>query len=72
MNISQQIINYLQSIGARYQVVGFPGTLFVEYNNRSVTVERINNVRYSVMDYNIRTAVLGADSVIDFLEGRFF
>lgn len=72
MYISNKITEYLKSIDATYQIPGFTGIMYVYYGNQSLMIERINNVRYEITTAHKNINVLGADSVINFIEGVFF
>lgn len=72
MYVSNKITEYLKSIGATYQILGFTGIMYVDYGNRSLMIDRINNVRYEITVAHKVVNVLGADAVISFIEGAFF
>lgn len=72
MYVSNKITEYLKSIGAIYQILGFTGIMYVDYGNQSLMIDRINNVRYEITTARKSINVLGADSVINFIEGVFF
>ena len=72
MFVSNKIVEYLKSIGANYQVIGFTGIMYVDYGNQSLMVDRINNVRYEITTPHKNVNVLGADAVISFIEKTFF
>lgn len=72
MYVSNKITEYLKSIGASYQIIGFTGIMYIEYGDRSLMVDRINNVRYEITTAHKNINVLGADSVINYIEGAFF
>lgn len=72
MYVSDKITDYLKSIGATYQIIGFTGIMYIEYGNQSLMVDRINNVRYEITTAHKTVNVLGVDSVINFIEGVFF
>lgn len=72
MYVSNKITEYLKSIGATYQILGFTGIMHVDYGNQSLMIDRINNVRYEITTACKSINVLGADSVINFIEGLFF
>ena len=72
MYVSNKITEYLKSIGATYQISGFTGIMYVDYGNQSLMIDRINNVRYEITTARKSINVLGADSVINYIEGVFF
>lgn len=72
MYVSNKITEYLKSIGATYQILGFTGIMYVDYRNQSLKIDRINNVRYEITSAHNTVNVLGADSVINFIEDMFF
>lgn len=72
MYVSDKITDYLKSIGATYQIIGFTGIMYIEYGNQSLMVDRTNNVRYEITTAHKTVNVLGVDSVINFIEGVFF
>ena len=72
MYVSNKITEYLKSIGATYQILGFSGIMYVDYGNQSMMIDRINNVRYEITTSHKNINVLGADAVISFIEGVFF
>ena len=72
MYVSNKITEYLKSIGATYRILGFTGIMYVDYGNQSLMIDRINNVRYEITTARKSINVLGADSVINFIEGVFF
>ena len=72
MYVSNKITDYLKSIGATYQILGFTGIMYVDYGNQSLMIDRINNVRYEITSSHKSVNVLGVDSVINFIEGVFF
>ena len=72
MYVSNKIAEYLKSIGATYQILGFTGIMYVDYGNQSLMIDRINNVRYEITTDRKFINVLGAESVINYIEGVFF
>lgn len=72
MYVSNKIIEYLKSIGATFQILGFTGIMYVDYGNQSLMIDRINSVRYEITTNRKIINVLGADSVINYIEGVFF
>lgn len=72
MYVSNKITDYLKSIGAIYQILGFTGIMYVDYGNQSLMIDRINNVRYEITSARKTVNVLGAESVINYIEGVFF
>lgn len=72
MYVSNKITDYLKSIGATYQILGFTGIMYVDYGNQSIMIDRINNVRYEITTCHKCINVLGVDAVISFIEGVFF
>ena len=72
MYVSNKITDYLKSIGATYQILGLTGIMHVDYGNQSLKIDRINNVRYEITHAHNFVNVLGADSVINYIEGVFF
>ena len=72
MQTSRELLNYLESAGCTYSVIGLSGILFVEFGNISFAIDRINKVRYEITCNHRTTSVLGVDSVINFIEGVLF
>ena len=72
MYVSNKITDYLKSIGATYQILGFTGIMYVDYGNQSLMIDRINNVRYEITIAHKNINVLGAESVINYIDGVLF
>ena len=72
MYVSNKITEYLKSIGATYPILGLTGIMYVDYGNESLMIDRINNVRYEITWAHKTVNVLGAESVINYIEGVFF